>query len=112
MKSGSSGKIKKKIALMAIGVGVILSMIAIIFVQGVREQLWQQSVSTIMESTQQGCNTLKVQLRDEYESMNSVVGYVKEVPANQKEMLEDIIGDYGKVDSGTSLYLADGSGYP
>lgn len=24
--------------------------------------------------------------------MNSVVGYVKEVPANQKEMLEDIIG--------------------
>lgn len=112
MKSGSSGKIKKKIALMAIGVGVILSMIAIIFVQGVREQLWQQSVSTIMESTQQGCNTLKVQLRDEYESMNSVVGYVKEVPANQKEMLEDIIGDYGKVDSGISLYLADGSGYP
>ena len=75
MKSGSSGKIKKKIALMAIGVGVILSMIAIIFVQGVREQLWQQSVSTIMESTQQGCNTLKVQLRDEYESMNSVVGF-------------------------------------
>lgn len=112
MRSVSSGRIKKKIALLAICVGAILSLIAVLFVQGVRERLWKQSVSTIMESTQQGCNTLKVQLSDEYQSMESVAEYVEKVPADQKEMLEDMVGNYGKVDSSVSLYLSDGSGYP
>ena len=54
---------KKKMVLAAVLVGAVLSILTLFFVRDVEGQLWEQSVETIMESTQQGCSTLKIQLR-------------------------------------------------
>ena len=53
-----------------------------------REQLWQQSVGTIRESTQQGMNTLRVQLQEEYRVMESMAGYLNQYDAGQQEGAE------------------------
>ena len=39
------------------------------FIQYVKKQLWEQSVSAIMESTSQGCNALQMQLQHDFASM-------------------------------------------
>ena len=65
---------KIKFALAAVFVVTVLSTMTLLFVQGVKKQLWEQSVSTIIESTMQGCNTLRIQLEDEYQSMGTVAG--------------------------------------
>ena len=55
----------------AVLVGAVLSILTFLFIHEVKEELWKQSVQTIIESTQQGCNTLKVQLMDDYQSMGN-----------------------------------------
>ena len=59
MDKNSTG-IKKKIAMAAVLVGAVLSILTFLFIHEVKEELWKQSVQTIIESTQQGCNTPKV----------------------------------------------------
>ena len=49
---------KKKMVLAAVLVGAVLSILTLFFVRDVEGQLWEQSVETIMESTQQGCRCL------------------------------------------------------
>ena len=110
-KNGA-GKVKKKIALAAVIIGIILSFLTYLFVQGVREELWEQSISTIKESTQQGCNTLKVQLLDEYESMGTVTNYLKRFSMGEKKELEKVLENYTRADRGLSLYLPGGSSIP
>ena len=50
-------KTKTRVVSAAVLVGLILGMATLMFADAVRTQLWQQSVGTIMESTQQGANT-------------------------------------------------------
>ena len=64
------GKARIKIAMVALLVSALIAFISVFFVSAVREQLWQQSVGTIRESTQQGMNTLRVQLQEEYGEWN------------------------------------------
>ena len=40
-------------------VGILLGILTFTFVNEVRDQLWEQSVGTIIESTRQGENALK-----------------------------------------------------
>lgn len=77
MDKNSTG-IKKKIAMAAVLVGAVLSILTFLFIHEVKEELWKQSVQTIIESTQQGCNTLKVQLMDDYQSMGTVTLNLRE----------------------------------
>lgn len=79
--------IKKKTALAAVIVGSILFLFTFLFAQGVRKQLWEQSINTIMESTRQGCSTLKVQLRKNFESMDTIAGYAEGFTKKQKKEL-------------------------
>ncbi len=112
MKKKGAGSIKKKIALTAVLVGGVLSFLTFFFIQGVQKQLWEQSIRTIMESTQQGCNTLRIQLHDDYESMESVMKYIKEFSIGQKEELGELLDNYGQVEKNISLYLPDGTCIP
>lgn len=101
-----------KIALAAVAVAAILGCMTLFFVNEVEEQLWEQSVSTIMESTRQGGTTLRVQLHEEQQSMNVVAGYLSMLDAGQTDLLDESVESYGKVNRGISLYFTDGVCYP
>ena len=81
------GKARIKIAMVALLVSALIAFISVFFVSAVREQLWQQSAGTIRESTQQGMNTLRVQLQEEYGEMESMAGYLNQYDAGQQEEL-------------------------
>ncbi|MCR2023746.1 hybrid sensor histidine kinase/response regulator, partial [Blautia pseudococcoides] len=104
--------IKKKTALAAVLVGIVLFLLTFLFVQGVKKQLWEQSINTIMESTRQGCNTLKVQLGKNYESMDTIAGYMEQYTREQEQELADVMEDYSNLESGMQLYLSDGTCIP
>lgn len=100
---------KKRIALTAIFISVILIFLTILFIIDVKKQLWKQSISSIIESTQQACNILKIQLHDDYESMSNAAKQIKEVSIEQKEYLEAILEYYEQFEKNVSLYLSDGT---
>ncbi len=54
MMKQQDGKARIKIALVALLVSVVIALISVLFVSSVREQLWQQSIGTIRESTSRG----------------------------------------------------------
>ena len=110
-KNETSG-IRKKTALAAFVVGAALLLLTFLFVQGVKKQLWEQSINTIMESTQQGCGTLKVQLEKNYEFMDTIAGYLKEYKREQTKELAEVIGNYSEIEDGVQLYLSDGTCLP
>lgn len=103
---------KWTIAVAAVLVGAVLGTMTFFFVSAVQEQLWQQSINTILESTQQGRNTLQIQLRKEYESMGTVTTHLKDFDKAQKDELDEFLAGYSTVDDGISLYLEDGSFFP
>ena len=112
MTKQNNQKVKTGILFMALIAAVLLGCMTFLFVAEVQEQLWQQSISTITESTRQGCNTLLVQLEDEYKSMETVAGYLNTLKAGQTEELEETISGYAKVNRDISLYFTDGTCYP
>jgi two-component system sensor histidine kinase/response regulator len=112
VKKQHDGKAKMKIALAALFVSGAIAIVCAVFVGAVREQLWQQSISTIRESTQQGCNTLRVQLENEYQVLTSLTNYLSRYSSGQTEELNRLISSYGNIDSGIALYLEDGTGFP
>ena len=112
MMKQQDGKARIKIALVALLVSVVIALISVLFVSSVREQLWQQSIGTIRESTQQGMNTLRVQLQEEYRVMESLTNYLKKYTAGQTEELDGLISSYGRMDNGIVLYLEDGTIFP
>lgn len=112
MMKQQDGRARIKIALVALLVSVVIALISVLFVSSVREQLWQQSIGTIRESTQQGMNTLRVQLQEEYRVMESLTNYLKKYTAGQTEELDGLISSYGRMDNGIVLYLEDGTIFP
>lgn len=112
MKNQGLGSIKKRIVFAALIIGVILTILTSIFINGVQKQLWEQSINTILESTRQGCNTLKIQLYDEYEFMETAVKYLNELSAEQEDELEKVLDEYVNVDKGVGLYFTDGKCFP
>ena len=70
-----SKKSKLFIVTAALVTGVLLGTITVFFVRTVQRQLWQQSMASIMESTQQGRNTLQIQLRGEYIAFKGICRY-------------------------------------
>ena len=104
MMKQQSGKARIKITLVALLVSVVIALISFLFVSSVREQLWQQSIGTIRESTQQGMNTLRVQLQEEYRVMESLTNYLKKYTAGQTEELDGLISSYSRMDNGIVLY--------
>ncbi|MBS6955924.1 MAG: response regulator [Enterocloster asparagiformis] len=105
MGKRSAGSAKRRIALAAAGIGAVLCLLTFLFAQGVKTQLWEQSVGTIIESTRQGCNTLRVQLRDEFWAMSTVVDDIKKYSSDQEAELDALMEAYRRVDDGVSLYL-------
>lgn len=112
MRKQGAGRTKRHIAVAAVLIGGILALLTFMFVQGVKTELWEQSITTILESTRQGCNTLKIQLKDDYESMDAITKVLKDYSVQDKDALNDIINGYTLVQQGTSLLLPDGSSRP
>ena len=61
-----------------------------------------------MESTQQGCSTLKIQLRNAYESMETAAGHVKIFRPGSGTGWNGFLGGYALADESISLYLRTG----
>lgn len=101
---------KFKLAAAAVLVCAILTAITSMFVGAVREQLWQQSIQTILESTQQGRNTLQVQLEEEFYALASLSGSLKRY--TRTEEMDGLLQEYAKIDQGVSLYIDDGTTFP
>ena len=110
MRGQGSKHSKWKIALASAFIGVILSGMTYRFVDDVQEQLWEQSIYTILESTQQGCNTLRVQLEEEYRSLGNIAGYLK--MTGQTEALDVLLKNYVRMDQDISLYREGGNCLP
>ena len=104
MDKNSTG-IKKKIAMAAVLVGAVLSILTFLFIHEVKEELWKQSVQTIIESTQQGCNTLKVQLMDDYQSMGTVTLNLREFASGQRRRFLNVDGCPGSGRNWNSLWI-------
>lgn len=112
MKKKSSVESKKKIAAAAVIVGGILCVLTFLFVRGVKAQLWEQSVNTIAESTKQGCNTLKVQLKEDYETMETVARNIKDIHPEDVDEIREALNGYSQIENDISLYLSDGRCMP
>ena len=112
MKQEESGYVRKKTAFAAVLVGLVLSFLTFLFIRGVQEQLWQQSIGTIRESTRQGLNTLQVQLRDEFDVIEMVADYLEGYTAGQEEEIDAVMNTYSQLDKGVAFYLEDGASYP
>ena len=91
MKREEKGSTRKKLALAAVLIGAVLCVLTFLFIQGVRQQLWEQSIGTIMESTQQGRNTLKIQLHDDYDSLKAAADNIEKISIGQKEKLDEML---------------------
>ena len=103
---------KKRIFWAAVVVGAVLVVLTSLFIRAVQRQLWEQSIRTIMESTQQGCNTLRVQLKDDYEAMGNVAGYIKNFTMEENEEIDEVLSSFSLVEKGVGLYLPDGTSLP
>lgn len=104
MKTEGSRGTKRKIALAAVCVGAVLCVLTFLFIEAVKQQLWEQSVETIMESTQQGCTTLRVQLQDDIDSIRNIADYVSGYTMEQKEDIRHTVQSYAGIEGGVSLY--------
>ena len=93
-------------------VGILLGILTFTFVNEVRDQLWEQSVGTIIESTRQGENALNIQLREDFSSIVSIKRYLEKLPADARESVMDIVTEFSKMENGVSLYLQDGTCVP
>lgn len=116
MKGGDRRETKSSkltIALTAIFIGAALGIMTYMFISAVQEKLWQQSINTIMESTQQGRNTLRVQLQEEYGTMETVSAALTGIDMTKSaDALDAFLSNYNAVDHGISLYLEDGRCFP
>ncbi|MCB6203554.1 response regulator [Extibacter muris] len=109
MERKGNGSTKKKVALAAACVGAILCVLTFFFIQAVKQQLWEQSVETIMESTRQGCTTLKVQLQDDIMSIRSLAEHIEGYSLEHAEEIIYVVQNFSKIEEGVSLYLENGN---
>ena len=94
---------KKKIALAAVLIGAVLMLLTFSFIQYVKKQLWEQSVSAIMESTSQGCNALQMQLQHDFASMKAAAEKISEFSGEQMEQAAGLMEQYSRMESNISV---------
>lgn len=107
-----TSNMKKSIAFAAAIVGTVLCFLTFLFVWDVKNQLWEQSISTIMESTKQGCYTLEMQLMNDYQTMEQVADYIKAFDSSQKEEINQALQNIAYLENGMTLHLSDGTVIP
>ena len=102
----------RKMLLAALMVAALLSLVTYAFVASVQEQLWNQSIETIKESTRQGRDALKIQLRADFQSLGTISRYLRSVPSDEEEIITQSLRAYGETGGNASLYMADGTCLP
>ena len=93
-------------------VALLLGLLTFYFVDTVREQLWQQSIGAITESTRQGNNALGIQLREDFRSLFAVKRYLAALPADQAGHAGEIVASFSTTSEGVRLYDRDGTCQP
>lgn len=96
----------------AAGVGILLAALTFAFINEVREQLWEQSLRAITESTSQGENALEIQLREDFESVYAVKDYLESLPADKIGSAGEVIEAFSVAEQGVRLYFPDGTCVP
>ncbi len=102
----------RKMLLAALMVAALLSLVTYAFVASVQEQLWNQSIETIKESTRQGRDALKIQLQADFQSLGTISRYLRSVPSDEEEIITQSLRAYGETGGNASLYMADGTCLP
>ncbi|MCQ4637366.1 response regulator [Anaerovorax odorimutans] len=101
----SSGLWTRK-ALAAILIAGLLCFVTAVYVKEVKGQLWQESIDTITESTQQGSNALELLLSKDFESLDAVGSYLGKTASDDSKRLERILSS--QAGESISLYLPSG----
>ncbi len=91
-------------------VALLLGLLTFYFVGTVREQLWQQSIGAITESTRQGNNALGIQLREDLRSLFAVRGYLSALTADESAHAGQIVASFSTTSAGVCLYAPEGDG--
>lgn len=112
IRQEDSSRGKYKIGIAAVLIGTVLCLLTFLFISEVKKQLWQQSISTIMESTQQGCSTLRVQLNNDFESLGILSQSLTRFSKEEMDRLDEVLHDYTQIDKNVALYLRDGTLLP
>ena len=99
---------KYGLVLAAAALAVLVCLGSWRFISDVSTQLWQNSVSTITESTQQGANALRMQLRGDFEILRRIGGRIGTVSTAQVGQMEDTLQLYGTIEPSMSVYPASG----
>ena len=73
-------EVRKKIALTAVIIVGALCAVTYMFIRDVQAQLWQQSIGSMVESTNQGCNALRIQIKENLRSLSTCLLYTSPSP--------------------------------
>ena len=100
----------KKTALAAVLTVALLCSVTVLYTKEVKAQLWQESINTITESTQQGSNGLGLLLSKDFESLETIGSYLNRTASDDSKMLSNILT--AKAEDGIRLYLSSGQWIP
>lgn len=101
-------QVRKKIALAAVIIVGILCAVTYIFIEDVQTQLWQQSIGSMTESTNQGCNALRIQIKENLRSLDTIAKYMECLTSEDSDELSEAFRAYGQDEGRAGLYLDNG----
>ncbi|MDO5116477.1 MAG: response regulator [Synergistaceae bacterium] len=93
---------------LALVLSILLAGCTYVFVSGVRAQLWQSSVETVMESTGQGASAMRMQFRKEFDMLSWLTGSIGNIPLTDLEDFKRGLARRTKFGSATVIYSSGG----
>lgn len=98
-----------KIFLTAVGVGLCVMLVTLLFMKNVSGQLWENSVNGILAATEQGQMSLDIKLRYDREQLESLAAYASGFESAASEGFLDVIRSFAGEESDISLYYPEDS---
>ncbi|MCC8058805.1 response regulator [Cloacibacillus sp.] len=91
---------------------VILTVCMYFFIDEVHTQLWRHSIDTVMESTRQGANALRIQLNKDFDSITWIAESIRSIRFSTAEEFDTELEQRWGFGPGTMVYMADGKVFP
>ena len=91
---------------------VILTICMYFFIDEVHTQLWRHSIDTVMESTRQGANALRIQLNKDFDSITWIAESIRPIRFSTAEEFDRELEQRWGGGPGTMVYMADGRVFP
>ncbi|MCO7121138.1 response regulator [Ihubacter massiliensis] len=100
----------KKTALAAVLIASLLCSVTVLYIKDVKNQLWQESINTITESTKQGTSGLGLLLSKDFQSLETISSYLSKITSNDSKTLNNLLRT--QTEGGIRLYLSNGQWIP